>query len=289
VFLRVLQLVHVQTAALVEDLKTYELPVIVPRSPQDTTEFRRSLGAAPAAMSGTTSVSAMLESAMEELFAPYTEGQRYIDKECKCLTDLYAKYLSVFAKYHVSHQQASACFTFTLTQLQARAQAGKPTVLGRMMNQIGSNSGGPGSGQAAQAAAALMRFGGLGAAVLSNQLQSTPDKPGEDPIREEDGLLSVDAAEKLLKWHAEAIGRCVEMTASVDVCVLASLFISIMLIISDRPKHTFALLRVLSETLGNGYAGTALERFAIRAHVAWSRGSLPSPAPWQDWKARTGK
>jgi hypothetical protein len=83
-----------------------------------------------------------------------------------------------------------------------------------MMNQLGSSPAT--SGQASQAAAALMRFGGIGAAVLSNQLQFSQDKPGEEPLREEEGLLSVDVAEKMLKWHAEAIGRCVEMTAAAD-------------------------------------------------------------------------
>lgn len=100
-FLRVLQLVHEQTAALVESLKMHELPTIIPRSPQDSTEFRRSLVATTSSSGSSAAISVMLETAMEELFAPYTEGSRYIDKECKCLTDLYAGLLSVFAKYHV--------------------------------------------------------------------------------------------------------------------------------------------------------------------------------------------
>jgi hypothetical protein len=39
---------------------------------------------------------------MEELFVPYTEGQRYLERESKTLADLYSGYLSVFARYHVS-------------------------------------------------------------------------------------------------------------------------------------------------------------------------------------------
>lgn len=45
------------------------------------------------------------------------------------------------------------------------------------------------------------------------------DKSGEEPVREEDGLLSVDTAETMLKWHAEAIGRCVELSPPSDMCV----------------------------------------------------------------------
>lgn len=44
-----------------------------------------------------------------------------------------------------------------------------------------------------------------------------PEKQDEDPVREEDGFLSVDVAEQMLKWHAEAIGRCVELSPSNDV------------------------------------------------------------------------
>lgn len=66
------------------------------------------------------------------------------------------------------------------------------------------------SSTSAQAAAALMRFGGIGAA-------RDQDKTAEEPIREEEGILSIDIAEKMLKWHAEAIGRCVELSPSNDV------------------------------------------------------------------------
>ena len=44
----------------------------------------------------------MLETAMEELFMPYTEGQKYIDRESKSLTELYANLLINFTQFHVS-------------------------------------------------------------------------------------------------------------------------------------------------------------------------------------------
>jgi len=62
----------------------------------------------------------------------------------------------------------------------------------------------------AQAAAAFMRLGGITA-------EKKLDNPNEEPVREEDGQLTLDTAEKMLKWHAEAIGRCVELTAPHDV------------------------------------------------------------------------
>jgi len=83
----------------------------------------------------------------------------------------------------------------------------------RMVNQIATTTASSGaSSTSAQAAAALVRFG-----VISDR---TVDKSNEEPIREEDGVLSIDLAETMLKWHAEAVGRCVELTPPNDLWVL---------------------------------------------------------------------
>jgi exocyst complex component 5 len=103
-YLRILQLVHIQSSGLVEDLKAHEIPAAVSRTPYEASEFRRSMtGSAPAPLSlGTpAAISTMLESAMEVLFAPYTEGQRYLDRESKSLITLYTGLLSPFTKFHV--------------------------------------------------------------------------------------------------------------------------------------------------------------------------------------------
>lgn len=102
-YLRVLQLVHLQASSLVEDLKAHELPQMASRTPYEVTEFRRSLvGSAPATGSApSAAISTMLEMAMEELFVPYTEGQRYMERETKSLTTLYGNLLVNFARYHV--------------------------------------------------------------------------------------------------------------------------------------------------------------------------------------------
>jgi hypothetical protein len=103
-YLRVLQLVHIQASNLVEDLKNYELPHVSPRTPYEATEFRRTLSGStnlgPAA--GTSAaVSTMLETAMEELFVPYIEGARYLERESRSLGALYANLLTNFTRYHV--------------------------------------------------------------------------------------------------------------------------------------------------------------------------------------------
>ena len=91
-------------------------------------------------------------------------------------------------------------------------------MFGRMVDQLSAAAATSPSGStstSAQAAAALMRFGGLSASADKN----APEKHGEDPIREEDGQLSLDAAERMLRWHAEAVGRCVVLTPSNDMYV----------------------------------------------------------------------
>ena len=104
-YLRTLQLVHNQTTTLVEDLKAHELPSMTPsKSSLEVSEFRRVLSGS-VAVSGppTTSViSTMLENAMAELFVPYIEGQKYLDRESKSLGELYAGLLANFTRYHVS-------------------------------------------------------------------------------------------------------------------------------------------------------------------------------------------
>lgn len=48
-----------------------------------------------------------------------------------------------------------------------------------------------------------------------------PDKDNKtapaEVLTEEDGRLSIDIAEKILSWHAEAVGRCVELSMQSDL------------------------------------------------------------------------
>jgi exocyst complex component 5 len=43
----------------------------------------------------------MLESAMEELFVTYIEGQRALEVEITSLGELYSNYLDRFTRFHV--------------------------------------------------------------------------------------------------------------------------------------------------------------------------------------------
>lgn len=103
-YLRMLQLAHSQTSQLVEDLKAFDLPFTSARSALEDSDLRRSLtGSSSAQMStaSATTMGQMLESAMEELFVPYTEGQRYLDRENRSLGSLYSSLLATFTRFHV--------------------------------------------------------------------------------------------------------------------------------------------------------------------------------------------
>jgi hypothetical protein len=80
-------------------------------------------------------------------------------------------------------------------------------MLDRMMNATATS----GASSTSKAAAAIMRFGGI---TSSDRFQ---DKPLDEQVNEEDGLLTVSVAETMLKWHAEAIGRCAELSPPNDV------------------------------------------------------------------------
>jgi len=43
------------------------------------------------------------------------------------------------------------------------------------------------------------------------------DKTTESEFTEQDGILLVHAAKRMLKWHAEAIGRAIELTPHADL------------------------------------------------------------------------
>ncbi|KAI6047487.1 exocyst complex component Sec10-like protein [Pisolithus marmoratus] len=233
-YLRVLQLIHVETSTLVEDLKTHEFPsMVATKSPTDGAEFRKFLTNPPSTMSSatTTSVAAMLEAAMEELFVPYIEGQKFLERESKNIAELYATLLASFSQYHARTQR----------------ERGKVSVFDRVVDRLGAaaaNTSAGGPTTSAQAAAAIMRFGGM-------MTDRAHDKPTEEPLREEDGLLSIDIAEKMLKWHAEAVGRSVELSAQNDV-----------------PKNTLILLRVLAEAIANSYLEVAIETALVRIDSA---------------------
>ncbi|CAB4489655.1 exocyst complex component Sec10 [Rhizophagus irregularis] len=116
-YLRSLASVYTATTELVDDLKGLDM--------------RQKRNVAPSKMveegsRKSNTIAELLDQCIEDLFVPYTEGDRYIEKEKKSLSELYSSLLLQFNAYHI--------------QQQSRAQAGG--LFQRAVNQITNQSGG---------------------------------------------------------------------------------------------------------------------------------------------------
>jgi exocyst complex component 5 len=54
-------------------------------------------------------------------------------------------------------------------------------------------------------------------AGLDRKKQEKDEKTVEPEFTEQDGILQLDIAKRMLKWHAEAIGRAIELTSHTDL------------------------------------------------------------------------
>jgi len=57
-------------------------------------------------------IAELLDQCIEDLFVPYTEGDRYIEKEKKSLNELYSSLLLQFNAYHVSERFIALFFRY---------------------------------------------------------------------------------------------------------------------------------------------------------------------------------
>lgn len=182
---------------------------------------------------GVAAVATMLESAMDELFVPYMEGTRYLDKEGKSLTELYAGKLLRFTNWHVSRRHGATIKPSTTSadypspSSQRAMNQAKPsnTIFDRMVNQLttaahqASNSSSTTASHPEHHDSSrldrLMKLSGL--ATIAKEKLIGEDVQPEQMFEEGDGALDLTVAEKMLKWHAEAVGRMVELSALGDV------------------------------------------------------------------------
>lgn len=204
--------------------------------------------AAQLAAAGGSPLGAMLDQAVEELFFPYLNQVKYIDRECRVLSGLYAGALGRFFTWHRNTIKAS------------RANA---TIFSRVRDQF--TGGQAGSFGSSVAFATLSDSAGYGKEPSNANVSSfrklvdrargtQPTAPVEEetPADESDapdarGELSLELAERLLRWHAEALGRCVDLGQA-----------------SEVPKNTFALLRVGTDAYLKAYVEAALETATVQ-------------------------
>ncbi|PWN95393.1 exocyst complex component Sec10, partial [Tilletiopsis washingtonensis] len=258
-FLRTLHLARTMALSLVAELKMYDFrssgTAAAAKSAFSLHETGRllggsttldALGSAAHASSG-SALGGMLDQAVEELFVPYMEGVKYVDREGRSLTDLYAAYLLPFSNYHrATHQvKTSTIFDRVRAQVQAASIAGGSAGAGAAAAPVPAKTSGFGfsklSGFVDRARGGTTAAPAAVPAALGQDAAAAVAGVEGEQVEESDGELSLEVAERMLRWHAEAIGRCVDLSTS-----------------SEVPKNAFALLKVLAEAFIKSYLETAL-------------------------------
>ncbi|KAI5466629.1 exocyst complex component Sec10-like protein [Mariannaea sp. PMI_226] len=202
-YLRSLHSSRSYISALVEDLKSHGL-----------TEHPEPSSA---------QIAQTLDQQMEDLFVPYLVGNSYIERERKSLEELCNSLLFKFSIYHSRRKKAPTGFMASLaqqgTQLIASA---KDAYIERLES----------SDLTPTQKAMMLRVAGL----------QDKDNKNDIEVSEEDGLLSIANAKRMLKWLAESVQRTLELGSQLDT-----------------PKDVNILLNHLLTSMGRVYVETALD------------------------------
>jgi exocyst complex component 5 len=202
-FLRSLHASRSYISAMIEDLKTHGL-----------TEHPEPCSAP---------IAQALDQQMEELFVPYMMGNAYIEKEKKSLEEMYNSLLFKFTLYHSRRPKANRGFMAVIAQQGSQLLSSAKDAY---MERLDSSDLTP------TQKAMMLRVAGI---------QDT-DKKNEIEVSEDDGVLKVAYAKRMITWLAESVRRTLEMGSA-----------------SDTPKDVSVLLNLLLTSMGQVYIDTALE------------------------------
>lgn len=203
-FLRSLHASRSYIGALVEDLKTHGL-----------TEHPEPCSA---------QIAQTLDQQLEELFVPYLVGNSYIDRERRSLEEMYNSLLFKFTLYHSRRKKAPTGFMAAIAQQGTQLLA---TAKDAYMERLDSSELTP------TQKAMMLRVAGL---------QDNTNNKNDIEVTEQDGILSVAYAKRMIIWLAESVRRTLEMSSS-----------------SDTPKDVNILLNLLLTSMGRVYVETALD------------------------------
>ena len=184
-----------------------------------------------------------LDQQFDDLFVPYFVGSSYIEREKRSLEELYSSLLFKFTIFHVSrahyHYREAAA-----NHLQSRRRK-IPTTFMKSLAKSGSEMLASArdayverldsSDLAPAQKAMLLRVAGL------KDTESAKTQT-EIEVTEQDGVLSVDNAKRMMKWLAEAVGRGLELSGG-----------------NETAKDVSALLNLLLTNMGEIYIETALD------------------------------
>ncbi|KAJ1658543.1 Exocyst complex component 5 [Dispira simplex] len=220
------------------------------------------------------SFSITLDRCMDDLFVPYIENKRYIDAEIRFLLAAFQTTLARFLGYVAQRkaQKPKNMISRTLNQITGSGRDigdnanGNPTTspsLGgsghRRSVDHGDGNGGAGYGLSSFASSiaqfagkshspTLSTPGGAGGSTISSpnpaRSLSTANQQvlADAELENDDTLPTVNRAIQILKVHAEAIARCVELSIQ-----------------SDIPKSVGSLFTTLTDFLVTRYMDPAVE------------------------------
>jgi hypothetical protein len=206
-FLRSLQTARSYIHSLVDDMKAHGL-----------TEH-------PDTISSQTAV--VLDQQLEDLFIPYFGGSSYIEREKKNLEELYTSLTFKFSTYHARRKKTATSFMSSLAKSGSELLTNaRDAYISRLESADFTST----------QKKMLLRVAGL--KDTSGDTQKQP----EIELTEEDGLLSVPFAKRMLKWLAEGVGRGLEFGVG-----------------NETPKDVSSLLNMLLAMMSEGYIETALD------------------------------
>ena len=205
-FLRSLQSSRNYIGALVDDLKSHGL-----------TEH-------PDPISSQTAL--VLDQQLEDLFVPYFAGSSYIEREKKNLEELYTSLLFKFTTFHTRRKKAATTFMASLAKSGTEFLS---SARDAYINRLESAEYSPTQRRM------LLQLADL-------RESSDSQRPTEIKMTDEDGLLSLASAKRMLKWLAEAVGRGLELSVN-----------------NETPKDVSALLNLLLSMMGEGYIEACLD------------------------------
>lgn len=203
-FLRSLHAARAYIGTLIDDLKTHGLT--------DNPE--------PCSVQ----ISQTLDQQIEELFVPYLVGNSYIDRERKNLEELYSSLLFKYTIFHSRRKKAPSGFMAAIAQQGSQLlTSAKEAYLERLDS----------SELTATQKAMMLRVAGV--------KDNSGDK-NEIEVTEEDGVLSVQVAQRMMKWLAESVRRTLELGSQ-----------------SDTAKDVNSLLNLLLTSMGQVYVESSLD------------------------------
>ena len=205
-FLRSLQASRSYISALIDDLKAHGL-----------TEH-------PEPLSSQTAL--ILDQQLDDLFTPYFVGSSYIEREKRTLEELYSSLLFKFTVYHSQRRRAPTTFLASLAKSGSEILASAREAYVERLDS---------ADLAPQQKAMLMRVAGL-------KNSDSARKQMETEVKEQDGILDISTARRMLKWLAEAVGRGLELSGG-----------------NETPKDVSALLDLVLTHMGTLYVEVSLD------------------------------